>query len=68
MEDYRGGNFSIPDEDEVVAPEQPGWRDRPRQEHIHEDPSLIPIDEEFPMDWYNVGSRQSHDDLGRGMN
>lgn len=37
VEDY-GGDYAIPDEDEVVAPEQPGKMVRPRQEHIHEDP------------------------------
>lgn len=56
VEDYGVGNFAIPDEDEVVVPEEPGRRVTPRQTHIHEDLPVIPMDERLPMDPYNVWS------------
>ena len=33
-----------------------------------QDPPVIPVDEELPMDWYNVELRRYQDDIGRGVN
>ena len=62
-----GGNSSIPEEYEV-APEGPGRRVRPRPTHIHEDPPVIPIEDELPMDPYNFELRAYQDDIGCGLN
>ena len=68
MEEYGGGNFSILNDDEVVAPEELGRRVRPRQENVQEDPPVISIDDEMLMNWCNVEVRRYQDDLGRSMN
>lgn len=54
VEDYGGGHFTIPSDDAVVTPEDPGRRVRPRQENVHEEPPVIPAEDEIPMDWYNM--------------
>lgn len=53
IEEFGGGTFAIPHDDEEVVPEQPGRRVRPRQDQAHDDPPVISVDEEIPMDWYN---------------
>jgi hypothetical protein len=68
VEDFGGGTFAIPHEDEVVSPEEPGRRVRPRHEQAHDDPPVIPVDDEVPMDGYNMEVRRYQDDLGRSMN
>ena len=64
MEDYGGCNFAIPNDDDVMTPEEPSRRVRPRQENVEEDPPVIPVDDEMPIDWYNVEVRRYQDDLG----
>lgn len=68
IEDNGGGHIGIPNEDEVLVPEEPRRRVRPRREYVQEEPPVIPIDDEIPMDWYNIELRRYQDDLGRNMN
>nr|KAJ0203696.1 hypothetical protein LSAT_V11C500234260 [Lactuca sativa] len=50
IEDYGGGHIAIPNDDAVLAPEEPGRRVRPRHELVRENPPVIPVDDEPPMD------------------
>ena len=68
IEDYGGGHVSIPNDDEPLVPEEPGRRGRRRRERVPQDPPVIPVEEELPMDWYNVEMRRYQDDIGWGVN
>ena len=68
VEDYGGGKFSIPNEYEVMVLEQPGRRVRPRQGYMHEDPSVIPVEDELLMDPYNVELMLYKDDIRHNLN
>ena len=68
IEDYGGGHVGIPNVDEVLVPEEPRRKVRQQKDHVREDPPVIPVEEEQPMDWYNVDMRRYRDDLGRSMN
>lgn len=68
IEDNRVGNFSIPDDDEVMVPEQPGRRVRPRPEPVHEEPLVIPVEDEMPMNPNNLSMRKFQDNLSHGEN
>lgn len=57
VEDNGGGHFLIPDDDEVIVPEQPGMRVRPQPATIHEEPLVIAVEDEMPMDPYNLAMR-----------
>lgn len=59
------GNFSIPNENPRDRPE---WRVRQRPGDAEEEPTVIPTDDELPMDPYNVALRCYQDNLGRGVN
>lgn len=50
MEDNKGGNFSIPDNDEVLVPEHPGRRVRPQPADVCEELPVILVEDEMPMD------------------
>lgn len=67
-EDYSGGHTCIPKEDEVLVLEESGRWVRPRREHIREEPSVIPVNDEIPMDWYIMELRRYQDDLRCNMN
>lgn len=68
MDDNGRGHFYIPRDDEVLVSEQPGRRVRARPAAVHEEPPIIPIEDEMPMDPYNLSMRQFHDNLARGVN
>ena len=68
IEDYGGGHIGIPNEDVVLVPEESGRRVRPHRENIQEKLLVIPVDDEIPMDWYNMELRRYQDDLRRSMN
>lgn len=42
----------------VIEPKEPGKSVKRRQDEAHDDPPLILVDDEVPMDWYNVEMRQ----------
>ena len=52
----------------VIEPKEPGKSVKRRQDEAHDDPALILVDDEVPMDWYNVEMRQFQYDLARGVN
>lgn len=58
----------IPNDDEVMAPKGPGRRFRARPVPVHEDPPVIPVEDELPMDPYNIAIRELQDDLASGVN
>lgn len=68
MEDNEGGNFSIPDNDEVLVPEHPWRRVRPQPAEVCEELPVILVEDEMPMDPYNLAMRQFNDNLARGVN
>lgn len=37
------------------------------REQVREDPPVIPVDEELPMDWYNIEARRYQDDRRKIM-
>lgn len=52
----------------MVAPEEPGRRERARKGNVHEDPPVIPVEDELPMDPFSVELRVYLDEIGRGLN
>lgn len=68
MEDNEGNNFSIPNDDEVVQPEQVGRRVKPRPKVVHEEPPVIFVEDEMPIDLYNRAMSQYQDNIGKGLN
>lgn len=59
--------FGIPNEDEVIVPEESGRRVRQRRNQTREDPPVIPV-EKGNTEWDNVELRRYLDDIGRGIN
>lgn len=68
IQDVGGGAFSIPIEDEIMVLEVSGRIVRPRHVHMHEDPPVLPVEDELPMDPYNMELRSYQDDIGHGSN
>ena len=66
--DFGGGHVNIPLVYDAELPEQPRKRVRPRPTHMQEDPPVIPINDELPMDPYNVEQRAFQDDLASNLN
>lgn len=60
--------FSIPDDDEVLMTEQPVRRFRPPPMEVREEPPIIPVMDEMPMDSYNFAMRQFPYNLPHGVN
>lgn len=59
------GNFSIPSDN---PRDWAGRRVRQRLDDLEEEPPVIPIEDEMPMDPYNVALCHYQDNLGRGVN
>lgn len=59
------GNFSIPNNN---PRDQPGRRVWQRPGDHEEEPSIIPIEDELPMDPNNVALRRYQDNKARGIN
>lgn len=66
VQDNGGNNFSFPEDDEVEQLEM-GRRVRPCPDDVHEEPPVIPVEDEMPMDLYNWGMHR-YQDNGRGLN
>lgn len=66
MEDSGGGKFSITDDDEVEVSKHLGRRFRPI--NAHEEPPVIPVEDEMLMDAYNLSMRQFQSNLASGVN
>ena len=68
VEDNEVGNFPLPNDDKLVVPEQPGRRFRPRPVEVREEPLFTLVEDEMPMDPYNLSMRELQDNLARGVN
>lgn len=65
--DNEGNNFSISDVNDEVQPDL-GRRVRPRPDDTHEEPPVILVEDEMPMDLYNRVMCRYQDNIGWAIN